>query len=85
MSHIGEILNTRGENYGSFESRSIISQQIKRAMVSGKSWNLMSCDKQEALEMIASKISRIVNGKHDHEDSWTDIIGYATLVENTLK
>ena len=34
--------------------------------------------------MILHKISRIVNGDPNYKDSWTDIIGYAKLVEKTL-
>jgi hypothetical protein len=42
-------------------------------------------DHQEALDMIASKIARIVIGDYDHVDSWVDIAGYATLVADRLQ
>lgn len=29
--------------------------------------------------MIAVKMARILNGGHDHKDSWQDIAGYAEL------
>ena len=35
---------------------------------------------REALEMIAHKVGRILNGQPDFFDSWHDIAGYATLV-----
>jgi len=35
--------------------------------------------------MIAHKIARIINGDPNHLDSWHDIAGYATLVEQELK
>jgi len=41
-------------------------------------------DQDEALDMIAHKIGRIVNGDPDYEDSWRDIAGYATLVADRL-
>jgi hypothetical protein len=41
-------------------------------------------DQAEALEMIANKIARILNGDPDYADSWTDIAGYATLVAERL-
>ena len=34
--------------------------------------------------MIAHKLGRIVNGAPEYKDSWTDIIGYTRLVEETL-
>jgi hypothetical protein len=39
----------------------------------------------EALEMIAHKIARILNGNPDHHDHWHDIAGYATLVAERLE
>jgi hypothetical protein len=39
----------------------------------------------EALEMIAHKIGRIVNGDPDYADSWIDIAGYAKLVADELQ
>lgn len=45
----------------------------------------MDPDQKEALSMIFSKIARILNGDPDHIDSWHDIAGYATLVEDRLR
>jgi hypothetical protein len=45
----------------------------------------MAPDQWEALDMICSKISRIVNGDPDYDDSWVDIAGYAQLIVNSLK
>ena len=42
-------------------------------------------DQIEALDMIASKIARVVNGNPNHIDSWIDIAGYATLVADRLQ
>jgi hypothetical protein len=41
-------------------------------------------DQSEALEMIAHKIARILNGDPNYVDSWLDIAGYATLVAERL-
>jgi len=45
----------------------------------------MAPDQWEALDMICSKISRIVNGDPDYDDSWVDIAGYAQLIVNRLR
>jgi hypothetical protein len=42
-------------------------------------------DQWEALEMIASKMSRIVNGNPDKVDNWDDIAGYAKLISDRLR
>ena len=83
MSNISEILKERGRRYGEFKSHARITQNIKFAMQDGN-WYDLSSDKRECLEMIAHKIGRILNGNPEYKDSWTDIIGYAKLVEDTL-
>lgn len=40
---------------------------------------------REALDMIAHKIGRILNGDHDYADSWDDIAGYARLVADRVR
>lgn len=77
-------LKDREPKYGNYASRANISQTIKDAFVLGDNWRTMSADKRESLEMIASKISRILNGDAGLKDSWHDIAGYAKLVEETL-
>ena len=46
---------------------------------------LLKADQQEALDMIAHKIGRIINGDPDYADSWDDIAGYAKLVGDRLR
>ena len=80
---IDETLNEREDRYGRFKDHSRISQNIKGAMNDGK-WDDLSSDKREALEMIAHKIARILNGDPSYIDNWHDISGYARLVEMEL-
>lgn len=82
---IETILEERGSRYGSFDEHARITQDIKDALVSGESWAAMSPSMKEALEMVAHKMGRIVNGDPTYKDLWTDIIGYTKLVEQTLK
>lgn len=83
---LDQILRERGEQYGPFATHAKIAQDIKRAMF-GKSSppDKLGDDQREALEMIAHKIARIINGNHNLVDSWDDIAGYATLVAKRLK
>lgn len=57
--------------------------QLDNDALSAK-YTSMHADQMEALEMIAHKIARILNGDPDYEDSWRDIAGYATLVADRL-
>lgn len=41
-------------------------------------------DMKEALDMICLKMSRILSGKANTKDHWTDIAGYATLIADRL-
>lgn len=80
---IENTLEQRGTRYGKFENHADISQVIKTAMKSGN-WYSLAPDQKEALDMIAHKIARILNGDPNYIDSWHDIAGYATLVEKRL-
>ena len=48
-------------------------------------WSALAPHQKESLEMIQHKIARILNGDPNYSDSWHDISGYATLVENMLE
>lgn len=77
---IDETLAERGNRYGSFTGHAVVTQRIKQAMVGSDKWHLLAPDQKEALEMVAHKIGRILNGDPNYHDSWHDIVGYAKLV-----
>ena len=80
---IKETLNQRQSQYGSFEDVAMITEQMVDVMRKGYYENL-AYNQKMALYMICSKIARIVNGNPNHKDSWHDIAGYATLIDNEL-
>lgn len=85
MSAIDKTLDERGTRYGAFTGHAEITQQLKRAMGRHPGWKNLADDQREALEMIAHKIGRILNGDPNYIDSWHDIIGYTRLVEQRLE
>ncbi|MEE8327961.1 MAG: hypothetical protein V3R32_04105 [Nitrosomonadaceae bacterium] len=85
MTDIDKTLEERGTNYGEFCDHAKISQGMKAAMHESNNWFLLSDDKKEALEMVAHKIGRILNGNPEFHDSWRDIIGYVRLIEKDLE
>lgn len=84
MTDIAEILAERGSRYGSFETHAFITQRLKAVMTQAPKWPELKDDQIEALEMIAHKIGRILNGDPNYVDSWDDIAGYAKLVSDRL-
>jgi hypothetical protein len=84
MADVKETLKERGSRYGELHDHAVVTQAIKAAMEKDCNWDVLSDDKREALEMIAHKIGRILNGDPEYADSWHDIAGYAQLVEEAL-
>lgn len=72
-----KILAERQATHGDFERCARLSQRIKSIIASADRG--LTHQQREALEMIAVKMARILNGGQDHSDSWQDIAGYAHL------
>ena len=87
MTHdINATLTERGRRYGTFKDHAEIAQRLKgvlRKFEAERGCDL-DPDQREALEMIAHKIARILNGDPNYADSWHDIAGYAQLVADRL-
>ena len=81
---LATVLSERGSRYGSFMSNATISQNLKEILHNSTSWEAMPTDMKEALHMIVHKISRIVEGDFNYDDSWIDISGYSTLIVERL-
>lgn len=81
---ISQILEDRGKRYGKFVDHARITQELKKVMKATDNWVILKPDQVEALEMVAHKIGRILNGDPDYADSWDDIAGYAKLVGDRL-
>jgi hypothetical protein len=81
------ILQERGNRYGTFAGNSSTSQALKRLMAEhlAKHNKALTDDQWEAMEMIAHKLARIINGDPDYHDNWADIAGYAKLVADRLE
>jgi hypothetical protein len=95
---IEKTLEERGSRYGKFSGHAEITQALKRVM-NGTStelktqkkvelqlkWANLTDSQREALEMVAHKIGRILNGDPNYDDSWVDIEGYVHLVVQELR
>jgi hypothetical protein len=79
-----KILEARASRYGDFIDNATIAQAMKMAAI-GNVWGDMDADAREAIDMICTKISRIVTADWRYVDNWRDIEGFAKLVADRLE
>ena len=78
------ILDEREKTHGEYYRNAMMAQELKDVLRRGKNWKTLDDTQRETLEMIASKIGRILSGNPHEVDHWKDIAGYATLIERWL-
>ena len=89
LQSVEETLVQRGNRYGEYYKVAEVSQDIKATLYqgmlsSGKTENDIPDYMWESIDMIANKLSRVVNGDPLYDDNWRDIAGYAQLVVDEL-
>jgi hypothetical protein len=84
MTPVGEILQQRGDRYGEYINVATTTQEIKAIIARGANIEAADYEMRESMDMIASKIARIVSGDPYYKDSWQDIAGYAQLIVDKL-
>ena len=80
---VDQILADRQKTHGDFGEVAVIAQAIK-TIIRGHA-QLLSPDQREALDIIATKIARILSGDANEPDHWLDIVGYATLALRSIQ
>ena len=82
MGDAVDTLKERAKTHGHFcdvaTSAQVIKSEINRA-------DHLDFTQIEALDMIATKIARILHGNPNERDHWLDIEGYARLVRLELE
>lgn len=74
-----QILDDRGRTNGDYYYMSNLAQSLKDVMRRSANWDRITTMQRESLELMATKISRILTGDPDFADHWDDISGYAQL------
>lgn len=84
---VEEILAERQATHGNYSEVASISQRLKSLMRHGpeRQWASVADDQRESLDLIATKLARLLCGDPNHVDTWRDIAGYATLVADRLE
>lgn len=83
-NNVNKLLDEREIRYGKFENHARIAQGLKSVLQQEQKWAALNPSQKEALEMICHKIARVMNGDPSYIDNWTDIAGYAVLIEREL-
>lgn len=83
MDYKEAVLNEREKSHGDYDHTAEIAQDLKsivRANDNGKLNSVMA----ESLDLICTKMARILSGDAYEPDHYKDIAGYAKLVEERL-
>lgn len=85
MTDIKDTLVERATTHGDFDEVAFIAQHIKLILRNGQSWDKMNNQQKEALEMIASKLARVVSGNPNEPDHMHDAAGYSKLYNQAIE
>jgi hypothetical protein len=90
-TNVDAILDERGSRYGLYGTQAVIAQMLKDTVDHYMEARKYEGDinhyfiVRETLQMICTKMARIINGDSTYADSWIDIAGYAQLVADHLQ
>lgn len=75
------LIEEREKTHGPWPRTAAVAQNMKQLITYelAQSNTMLVPGQREALEMIATKIARIISGDPQHLDSWVDIKWYAEL------
>lgn len=83
----GEVTRTveaRGTTHGDYRDTARLAQGIKDVMHKSGHWERLSSTQMESLDLIATKIARVLAGDANYADHWVDIEGYAKKAREFL-
>lgn len=81
MPHVSDH-SQRGATHGDFSENAELAQYLKSALNFCPRWDTMIPAHRECLDLIMTKIARIMSGDPDFADHWNDIEGYARLAKD---
>lgn len=84
MTTVEQTIQERNRSHGDYEVTARVAQIIKQTLRQNAT-AVLDTRTMESLDMIATKLARIVSGDPRDPDHWHDIAGYARLVEDALR
>jgi hypothetical protein len=82
---ISDTIKARNSIHGDWANNARIANMLKLTFHGEVGWEAFNVEQQEALDLIAVKLSRILSGDPNHADHWHDVAGYATLGERACR
>ena len=82
---IEAVLKQREVTHGDFPTKATTIQILKNIMRDTEKWKDLSFAQQESLDMIMTKVGRILHGNPNEPDHWLDIIGYTKLISDDIE
>lgn len=73
------LTNERGKTHGDWMKQSSLAYALKGVMRDSDNWPNLPAFRKEALDLIMTKVSRILTGDHNEPDHWDDGSGYFFL------
>lgn len=81
---IQQTLAIRESTHGDFEANANFVHQLTGVFYNSDRYHQLTNVQQEALEMLARKLARILTGNPKLLDSWRDCVGYLQLAVNNM-
>lgn len=82
---VDNLISERARTHGDFQQATVFVQSVKTFMRKAPNWHDMPPAMQESLDMLASKIGRILHGDPEAKEHWEDLEGYSRLVVQMLE
>ena len=79
-SDIEEILEKRDETHGLYKDIAKTAQQLKKIFREKDDWQYLLPVERESIDLICTKLARLIHGGGDKTDTVRDIEGYARLM-----
>jgi hypothetical protein len=79
------VLNERETTHGDYRDTARIAQRLKDAVRREASFDALDDTAKESLDLICTKVARILSGNSRNIDHWRDVSAYAGLIAERLE
>jgi len=79
-----DLIKERQTTHGEYLPKCDTIQNLKNIIRTTDGFWRLKYDQMESLDLICTKIGRILHGDPDNIDHWDDVAGYAQLVSQRL-
>ena len=77
---VEKVISTREATHGSYADTARVAQTLKRVLRNETAhYETLNSRQRESLDLICTKLARIVSGNANEPDHWLDIQGYAKI------